>query len=251
MAQARSPRDKLRLLISTSVPVQGTTLRPRDQFDTRRHRSARTGPSEPPAAVLDREQQTSAASGGAAGMDGDYAAQGAGSPGGGSSAGDDVYMETGCMDPDPTARRDKQDQEGLWASRRAELQQQYLLHLTDHWVRSEELAEAHRQQMQAAVKAASKACRQCGSWECMQQLRTVQVLWVGWSYTFLLDIPVSLCRLCGGQSAAQPLEVDCFPSTPVQAWDLCRTTEDARPLWFHLTMLEVGICLSRPACPSS
>lgn len=249
MPRPRSPRDKLRLLISTSVPVQGTICRPRVGRIARRHRNAVDGPSERPAGVSDREEQTSDPSDGPGGVDGDYAGHGAESPGEGPSS-TGQHMETGCLNPDPTAYRDSTDQEALWTTRRPELQKQYLLHLTEHWRRSGELAEMQKQQVQAAVNAACKACRHCANGDHMRQHRTVQVLWVGWSYTFPLDIPVSVCRHCGGLSAVQPLEIGCFPSTPVQAWDVCRAPEDARPLWFDLTMLEVGVCLGRPACPS-
>lgn len=241
MPLPRSPRDKLRLLISTSVPVQGTICRPRVGRTAGRHRSAVNGPSEQPAAVPDREQQTADPSDGADGVDGDYAGHGAESPGEGPSAGGQEHMETGCLNPDPTAYRDRTGQQALWTSRRPELQKQYLLHLAEHWRRTGELVQMHRQQVQAAVNVACSACRHCANLDHMPQHRTVQVLWVGWSYTFPLDIPVSVCRQCGGQSAVQPLEIGCFPSTPVQAWDVCRIPEDARPLWFDLTMLEVGI----------
>lgn len=128
----------------------------------------------------------------------------------------------------------------LWDGRREELQQQYQINLPAHWHRTGERLDAARRQAQAAVKAASEECRSCG-WGAhdLQHVRDAQVLWVGWDYTFVLDVPINLCQRCGEQTAAQPLQAGCFPSTPVHAWDLCRAPADSRPLWFDLCMLEV------------
>ena len=125
----------------------------------------------------------------------------------------------------------------------------HLVSLPGNKLREERIREAYRAEAVAAIAQACAKCRHCGRADrLLARDRDAHVLWVGSSYTFELPVPICFCQHCNKETAALPLEAECFPSTPSHAWDLCSVPCTARPLWFDLAMLEVRAhCLCRHA----
>ena len=163
-------------------------------------------------------------------------------------------MMQGYLDPDETpAARHRADHEEQWAPVRRALLDEYLICSPQNKLRMERSKEAVRLEAVAAIAEACAECRHCGRADGLHPRdEDAHVLWVGSSYTFELPVPICFCEHCKGETAAQPLEVGCFPSTPSRAWDLCSAPRHERPLWFDLEMLEVRVhrlCMpAQPAC---
>ena len=94
--------------------------------------------------------------------------------------------------------------------------------------------------VQRVISSAAGVCPSCDQLDQnLTFVKQVEVLWVGSHYRFIVSVPVHFCHCCNSTLAVNPLQAGCFPSTPVQAWDVSKTKQGERPVWFDLSLLKV------------
>jgi len=108
--------------------------------------------------------------------------------------------------------------------------------------------EALQLQIQSEVNRYSAVCPTCSfrrvearteTDRVHKPLRTPQqVLYVGLSYRFVLEVPVRLCGACDSAFSCCPIDVNCLPGSPQEAWDIVRCKQDHTPIWFDIELVK-------------
>ena len=107
--------------------------------------------------------------------------------------------------------------------------------------------DAVRLHVQSEIDRHSAICPCCGfgrleaRTEADRAHRTLQppkqVLYVGVAYRFVVKVPVRLCGACGSSFSCCPIDVDCLPASPIEAWDVARC-KDHIPIWFSIELVK-------------
>lgn len=64
-----------------------------------------------------------------------------------------------------------------------------------------------------------------------------QVLVIDLCHSFQLTIPATTCNGCWHRFSVRPVDVGCFPSTPVHSWDLLQGQGQQEQIWFRVSMM--------------
>jgi hypothetical protein len=159
-------------------------------------------------------------------------------------------LERVSVHPAPAPSTSLDADEGLrWDRERSNLQTQYISNLVANSQFIRQQSDALQSAVSARIAAAAQECPNCCTSRAALSLRrTVSVLWVGISFRFTLDVPINVCQGCCQQTTVYPLQVGCFPGTPVYHQDLTTTPAGVQPIWFDLTLLKVGTACTRSLC---
>ena len=155
-----------------------------------------------------------------------------------------VELERGSLSADrvpETSSGNPQAEGQRWDSLRRTLQEEYVCSLVQNTELLQMRKDSLRSTVEAAVRTAAQECPSCpdADGQMLSNVRTVSVLWVGSTFRFELQVPISVCHHCSQHFGVVPLRAGCFPSTPVYSWDLTRTPNDVRPIWFDLSLIKV------------
>jgi hypothetical protein len=132
------------------------------------------------------------------------------------------------------------EQQATWHSLRPELRKAVVECTARNVALMQARKAAAKAGVEAALQEASSQCRSCGSRDQLTHVSSVQVQWVGLSFTFVVDVPISTCHACGAHSAPLPPMAGCFPAMPVRDWDVTAARDGAsRPVWFDTGLLQV------------
>jgi hypothetical protein len=97
-----------------------------------------------------------------------------------------------------------------------------------------------REHVQDAVHTASCACPRCGNTSHSPAcIKTQTVMWVGVTYRFPITVPVIICKECKESYTVSPLQVNCYPGSPGEGWDIRKAAgrESHIPIWFDLELV--------------
>lgn len=64
-----------------------------------------------------------------------------------------------------------------------------------------------------------------------------QVLYVGLSYRFVVNVPIRVCGGCGITFSVCPLDINCIPGSPNEAWDVSTSRKEHTPIWFDIGLV--------------
>ncbi len=77
-----------------------------------------------------------------------------------------------------------------------------------------------------------------------------QILVIDICHSFRLQISAKTCNDCLHRFSVRPVDVACFPSTPVHSWDLLQGQGQQEQIWFKVSMMhfldQLVQTLSRP-----
>ena len=125
-----------------------------------------------------------------------------------------------------------------WARNRSEVQRAYICKLAAAELLQTQLVAAQQQLLQQAVDDLLASCPSCHSTSTSTIcIGSSQVLVIDICHSYTLTIPARTCNTCLHRYSVRPVDVGCFPSTPVHSWDLLQGQGQQEQMWFTASML--------------
>lgn len=129
-------------------------------------------------------------------------------------------------------------QSSAWTRYRPDVQRAYICKLVDAEQLQKQLVAAQYQVLQRAVDLLLDSCPECqGTSTSRVPFGSSQVLVVDLCHSIKLTIPARACNDCRHIFSVRPVDVGCFPSTPVHSWDLLQGQGQQEQIWFRVSMM--------------
>lgn len=161
------------------------------------------------------------------------------------SLGEEPYPYDPADNPDSISTRPERieqihppQQTSAWTRYRPDVQRAYICKLTDAGKLQRQLVATQQDLLQQAVNLLLGSCPKCQSTSTSPiHFGSSQVLVIDLSHSFRLTIPATTCNGCWHRFSVRPVDVGCFPSTPVHSWDLLQGQGQQEQIWFRVSMM--------------